>query len=159
MTDPGQSGCGAHFIRTDVTAKAEHAASIRREFSNWLSGHFALDQIKISDIVLAVNEALANATESAYADLRAPGVMHLKADYDPAAAGLTVTVTDEGTWRPAQSRPPRSAHGRGIPLMQALSDQVVIEPSDAGTRVCLQWQGITRADAASDAQDCGNRTT
>jgi anti-sigma regulatory factor (Ser/Thr protein kinase) len=159
MTDPGQPDCGARFIRTDVIAAAEHAAGIRHEFSKWLAEYFALDRVKVSDIVLAINEALANAAESAYADVPTPGVMHVRADHDPTSDDLTVTVTDEGTWRPPAPRSPDSARGRGIPLMEALSDRVVIEPSDAGTRVCLQWHGITMAGAASDGQDCGSRTT
>ena len=103
MTDPGQSGCSASFAKTDVTAAPECAAQIRHEFSDWLRGHFTLDAIKASDVVLAVNEALANAAEFAYVTAQQAGVMHVRADYDGAAAVLTVTVTDEGAWRTDRS--------------------------------------------------------
>ena len=63
-------------------------------------------------MVLAVNEAMANAAEFAYVTAEQPGAMHVQADYDGTAATLTVTVTDEGAWRNvdsaddrAQSRP------------------------------------------------------
>lgn len=142
MTEPDQSSSGARFRRTDVVAIPEHAASIRQEFSTWLTGHFALDRVKASDILLAVNEALANAVEAAYADAPAPGVMHVHADFDDESRLLTVTVTDEGRWRPATAQLANSARGRGIPLMQALADRASIEPSDAGTQVRLQWDAI-----------------
>ena len=158
MTDPDQSSSGARFSKTDVVATPEHAASIRREFSTWLAVRFALDRVKASDIVLAVNEALANAVEAAYADAPEPGVMHVRADFDRASTLLTVTVTDEGTWRPAAAQSANSAHGRGIPLMQALTDRASIEPTDTGTVVRLQWDDITAA-AAPHVHDCGSRTT
>ncbi|OBJ35663.1 anti-sigma regulatory factor [Mycolicibacterium mucogenicum] len=147
MTEPDQSSSGARFSKTDVVAIPEHAASIRQEFSTWLTGHFALDRIKASDIVLAVNEALANAVEAAYADAPAPGVMHVRADFDRQSGLLTVTVTDEGRWRPATAQVANSARGRGIPLMQALTDHASIEPSDAGTQVRLQWDAVEAAVA------------
>ncbi len=65
MTEPDQSSSGARFSKTDVVAIPEHAASVRQEFSTWLTGHIAVDRVKASDIVLAVNEALANAVEAA----------------------------------------------------------------------------------------------
>ncbi|WP_323848898.1 ATP-binding protein [Mycolicibacterium mucogenicum] len=119
----------------------------RQEFSTWLTGHLALDRVKASDIVLAVNEALANAVEAAYADAPSPGVMHVHADFDRGSGLLTVTVADEGTWRPATAQLANSARGRGIPLMQALTDRASIEPTDAGTQVRLQWDAVETAAA------------
>lgn len=142
MTQSGKWSNDARFSKSDVEATPEHAAWIRQEFSHWLSGHFALDGVKAGDIVLAVNEALANAVGAAYADAPAPGVVHVQADYDLESTILTVTVADEGRWRPAAAPMKDAAHGRGIPLMRALTDRAVIEPTDAGTRVRLQWQGI-----------------
>lgn len=147
MTEPDQSSRGARFSKTDVVAIPEHAASVRQEFSTWLTGHFALDRVKASDIVLAVNEALANAVEAAYADAPAPGVMHVRADFDRQSGLLTVTVTDEGTWRPAATQLANSARGRGIPLMRALTDRASIEPTAAGTQVRLQWDAVEAAAA------------
>ena len=84
------------FVRTDVLADPVHAATVRREFSEWLRRHFTLDATKTSDVVLAVNEAMANAAEFAYVTLKRPATMRVQADYDGGAATLTVTVTDEG---------------------------------------------------------------
>jgi anti-sigma regulatory factor (Ser/Thr protein kinase) len=145
-----------HFARMDATADPMTAALIREEFSHWLRKHFTLDGSKISDVVLAVNEALANAAESAYATADQPGAMHMLAEYDPATAVLAVTVTDEGSWLTVDPQARDVARGRGIPLMHALADRAVIDGSPTGTRVRLEWTGI---DATSPTHDCGSRTT
>ncbi len=105
MRNAGQPGRNASFAKTGVAAAPELAAQLRREFSDWLRRHFTLDPTKASDVVLAVNEALANAAEFAYVTAKRPGVMHVRADYDGDAAVLTVTVTDEGACGPPIRRP------------------------------------------------------
>ncbi|MFV8265764.1 ATP-binding protein [Mycolicibacterium peregrinum] len=147
MTDAGQS---AQFTK-HVRAAPEDAAQIRREFSSWLSTHFTLDPTKASDVILAVNEALANAAEFAYADAPTPGLLHVHADYDGDASVLTVTVSDDGVWRISESGHKNPVRGRGIPLMRALTDRALIDSGHAGTEVRLQWDEID--------QNCGNRTT
>jgi anti-sigma regulatory factor (Ser/Thr protein kinase) len=163
MTDPGHSGCSASFAKTDVTAAPERAAQIRHEFSDWLRGHFTLDPIKASDVVLAVNEALANAAEFAYVTTQQVGLMHVRADYDEDALVLTVTVTDEGAWRITDPDSQGRTRGRGIPLMHALTDRATIDSTPTGTQVCLQWDHVfaipTAAPAQTRAQNCGSRTT
>ena len=126
-----------------VAAEAESASRIREEFAEWLQRFFDLDPIRSSDLVLAINEALANAAEFAYlsADSDRPKTMDLIARYDAGDARLTVTICDHGVWRMPAAASAR-ARGHGIPLMRALSDRVTIETSTAGTRVCLQWDGV-----------------
>lgn len=133
----------AQFARMDAVAAPESAAQIRREFSAWLRRYFTLDPTKSSDVVLAVNEAMANAAEFAYVTLHCPGLMHVRADYDESAATLTVTVTDEGAWKTADPAAKGGSRGRGIPLMQALADRTTVESSPAGTRVSLEFNRVT----------------
>jgi anti-sigma regulatory factor (Ser/Thr protein kinase) len=122
-----------------------------------LGRYFALDATKASDMVLAVNEAMANVAEFAYVMVEQPGAMHVLASYDETAATLTVTVTDEGAWRNAAPVTTGSRRGRGIPLMQALADHATVESSASGTRVCLEWGRVAPAQAR--CQDRGSRTT
>jgi anti-sigma regulatory factor (Ser/Thr protein kinase) len=158
MTDTQQPGMSFH--RRGVAAAPERAVMLRHEFSDWLHHHFVLDPAKASEIVLAVNEALANAAEYAYADATGSGVMHMHAGYDQVPDVLTVTVTDEGSWRPHDVPAVDPARGRGIPLMHALTDRAVIDFSPSGTQVCLQWDHIGPPTAGpARGQDCGNRTT
>ena len=77
--------------------------------------YFTLDTTKASDVVLAVNEAMANAAEFAYVTAERPGAMHVQADYDGSAATLTVTVTDEGAWRSADPAEERAQAGTWHP--------------------------------------------
>jgi serine/threonine-protein kinase RsbW len=126
----------------DAVADSQSAAQIRREFSDWLGRHFTLDATKVSDMVLAVNEAMANVAEFAYVMVEQPGAMHVLAIYDGMAATLTVTVTDEGAWRHVDPATTDLRRGRGIPLMQALADHATVDSTAAGTRVCLEWNRV-----------------
>ena len=145
MEASGQSDSRTRFAQTSVLADAARAAQLRQEFCIWLKQYFALDPTKTSDVVLAVNEALANAAEFAYAKADRPGAMHLLADYDTASSTLTVTVTDEGAWRMANGENKKLSRGRGIPLMQALADRATIDSTPAGTRVRLEWNHVDAA--------------
>jgi anti-sigma regulatory factor (Ser/Thr protein kinase) len=145
MADFGQSDSSTRFAQTSALADAACAAQMRQEFSVWLKRYFALDTTRISDVVLAVNEALANAAEFAYAAVDRPGAMHLLADYDPYSAVLTVTVADEGAWRRGDGERRHISRGRGIPLMEALADHATIDSSPTGTRVRLEWNHVRAA--------------
>jgi anti-sigma regulatory factor (Ser/Thr protein kinase) len=133
----------------DAVADPQSASQIRREFSTWLGQHFTLDPTKASDMVLAVNEAMANVAEYAYVLAEQPGAMHVLANYDGTAATLTVTVTDEGAWRSVDPAMTELRRGRGIPLMHALADHATVDSSAAGTRVSLEWGRIAAAHARS----------
>ena len=135
----------SRFACTDAAADPQSAAVIRRDFSDWLQQHFALDATKACDMVLAVNEAMANAAEYAYLTADQPGVMQVQADYDVSAATLTVTVTDHGAWRRSEAATRQLKRGRGIPLMEALADRATVDASPTGTRVCLEWNEVSPA--------------
>ncbi|MBV9090591.1 MAG: ATP-binding protein [Mycobacteriaceae bacterium] len=134
------------FERIGITADAQNAARTREQFTDWLHRFFELDPVRASDVVLALNEALANSAEFAYLLATRPGTMDVAARYDADDARLTVVVSDNGLWRgtSVDSR----TRGRGIPLMRALSDRATIETSSSGTRVCLEWRdvGAARSD-------------
>lgn len=139
---------GERFACLGVSADGQTAARIRENFARWLDANFDLDPVRSSDLLLATNEALANAAEFAYAAAAERGTMDVEADFDAGQGVLTVTVADKGTWREPVT-PPRRARGRGIPLMEALTDGASFEHSTAGTRVQLQWTGISRRSPAA----------
>ncbi|MGZ8802130.1 MAG: ATP-binding protein [Mycobacterium sp.] len=147
MTDskpPAEVANAERFERFGLDANAETVSRIRQEFAQWLPRFFDLDPVRCSDLVLAINEALANAAEFAYLHADGPGTIDVKATYHPAEQKLTVFVCDRGTWRKRQTDPAPRTRGRGIPLMEALSDRATIETSGDGTRVRLEWTGINR---------------
>ncbi|MCV7090167.1 ATP-binding protein [Mycobacterium interjectum] len=144
------------FVRRRVAADARSAARIRAEFKKWLERHFRLGAERSNDLLLAVNEALANAAEFAYVDAPRHGTMDLSAAYDDVADTLAVTVNDRGRWRrklPEPAAVPRrpQVRGRGIPLMRALADRVTIDRTPRGTHVTLVWTDLSRRAERSNA--------
>jgi serine/threonine-protein kinase RsbW len=136
---------GEQFECVGVIADAPSAARIRQEFSGWLQRHFALDPVRCSDLVLAINEALANVAEYAYRAHEGPGTMDMRASYDPGDATLTVVIGDRGAWRTPDTSGASRTRGRGIPLMETLSDRFSLETSSAGTQVRLEWDGVAHS--------------
>jgi serine/threonine-protein kinase RsbW len=128
---------GIRLTYTDVAAEPAAATSLRQLLAEWLRQHVPSADGLADSITLAAYEALANAVEHAYSG-REPGTMSLRATYHPDDQQLNVTVQDQGNWLepdPTQHR----LRGRGIPLMQALSDHPRINPTPQGTTVNLEW--------------------
>ncbi|EHB50269.1 putative anti-sigma regulatory factor, serine/threonine protein kinase [Mycolicibacterium rhodesiae JS60] len=149
MTTPSYPGpiAGDRFTRNDVVADAHNAARIRDDFASWLRARGDLDRVRFSDVVLAVNEALANAAEFAYLH-GGPGTLDVEAVHDGAI--LTITIADQGRWRESTPATQSRSRGRGIPLMRALADDLTIDSSALGTTVCLRFEHFhaARQDAA-----------
>ena len=135
----------SRFERTRVAADARSAARTRAEFGVWLGRYFSLDDDRFNDLLLAVNEAIANAAEFAYVEAAERGTVDVRAAYDGDTDTLAVIVDDRGRWR--QKKPvqyQQQMRGRGIPLMAALADDVAIDRTPQGTHVTLTWSGLTR---------------
>ncbi len=141
MTTPSYSSPSAEgdrFIRNDVVADAYNAARVRDEFASWLREYGDLDRVRFSDVVLAVNEALANTAEFAYLQKGGVGTIDVEAVRDNGT--LTVTIADQGHWRESTPATQSRTRGRGIPLMRALADDLTIDSSALGTTVCLRFE-------------------
>jgi serine/threonine-protein kinase RsbW len=146
MTDPtfSTSATNADFACVD-TADARTVARLRHELSRWLRAHFALDPVRLNDVLLAVNEALTNVAEFAYPAQR--GTMALKVRHDVADGTLIVDVSDRGRWRHVDPAAQPNTRGRGIPLMRALADRTTISRLPNGTHVQLQFDYCSRVTA------------
>ncbi|OBI76228.1 ATP-binding protein [Mycobacterium sp. E740] len=120
-------------------ADAHTVAEFRNAFAHWLRTNFGFDADRFSDVLLAVNEALTNAAEFAYFQSGRPGTMSVTARYDGRNRRLVTTVSDQGSWLEKVPDGKPNTRGRGIELMQALSDRATIDRSDSGTRVQLQF--------------------
>jgi serine/threonine-protein kinase RsbW len=132
--------------RIGLIADARSAATTRIDIAQWLRQFFELDTERANDLILAIYEALANSAEFAYVGAGHAGTMDVQARYDAAEFKITVTVSDHGTWRPTES-PRALSRGRGIPLMQALSDHASIDAGDHGTSVHMEWTNVGRRAA------------
>jgi anti-sigma regulatory factor (Ser/Thr protein kinase) len=122
-------------------------ADLRRKLIRWLS-ELPLDPASTHDITLATYEALANAAAHAYPDGR--GWARLQASR--VGDAITVTVTDTGCGIPAtrpRSAAPRTSGGRGLPLIDKVTDQSEIETGGNGTRVRMTWRPAALRDAGT----------
>jgi serine phosphatase RsbU (regulator of sigma subunit)/anti-sigma regulatory factor (Ser/Thr protein kinase) len=110
-------------------AEVESIPFMRRLLGRWLDEAGA-ERAEIDDLSLACAEAAANAIEHAYG--LAPGVVELRASASTGGV-VRVAVRDFGSWRP-----PRGTHrGRGLMLMEGLTDDVEVIHEDEGTTVEL----------------------
>lgn len=78
------------------SADAITASELRRVLQSWLRKLPQASPEISDDIVLGVNEALANCVEHAYRARNTVGTMELEAGYDPAAETIRVCVSDRG---------------------------------------------------------------
>ena len=116
-------------LEAQFPAEVESIPVMRRLLGRWLDEAGAT-RADIDDLTLASAEAAANAIEHAYG--LAPGVVELRAFH--AGGGLvTVCVTDFGNWR----APRGTNRGRGLMLMEGLTDGVEVIRRDEGTTVEL----------------------
>lgn len=111
-------------------ARPASLAIIRERLRRWLPAA-AINADIAEEVLLAVGEAAANATEHSTRD--ATHQVELTVTAQLTHAGLAVTVADDGHWRePCASEDHR---GHGIALMNTLVDVVEIKSSGHGTTV------------------------
>lgn len=104
----------------------------RGKLREWLTGA-GLDAETCADVLLAVGEATANATE--HSVVGAPGQVEITVDacFEPGA--LLLSVSDNGRWKPAEVSPGHRGHG--IHLMNALVNSVELTTAPQGTTVTM----------------------
>lgn len=123
-------------LRFRVPAVAERLQQLRRALRTWAS-HVGLAADTVHDLVLAAYEAMANVIDHAYRG-RLAGFLDLHAHSDPAHGTVTVTVTDYGRWRPPSQD--ATSRGRGLRLIQGLTQQSKVTPSRRGTTVAMIYR-------------------
>jgi serine/threonine-protein kinase RsbW len=121
------------YVHRSWPAHSEQLAVIRRELSAWLAP-LGLSDEETADVVLAVDEAVANAVRHAYGPEEV-GVVELTLWTE--AGTLSIEVVDHGSWRPPVADPSQES-GRGIPLMSTMSESVMIHYDERGSRVLLR---------------------
>jgi GAF domain-containing protein/anti-sigma regulatory factor (Ser/Thr protein kinase) len=116
-------------LSTSWPAAPEALADMRPLLRRWL-GKWGAGPDETYDIVVAVQEASANAIEHAYS----PGGATFDVEAEYAEGTITITVRDWGRWRA-----PRGTHrGRGLSMMRALMESVDVNRGEAGTTIVLR---------------------
>lgn len=139
-------------LHVEVTAEPSALPGVRRRLSTWLTTLGMGEQDRVG-VMVAVGEACANAAEHAYRGSR-PGPIRVAAGVDVDGV-LTVTVRDEGTWRPPNRDP--GDRGRGLLIMRQLVDGVVLEEQAKGTTVTLTLR-LRRSPASEEERPPASST-
>ena len=116
-------------LRIEVRANPNVLAGVRHTLRRWLRARGA-DELTVTEMILAVNEACANAIEHAYP----PGPAAFELTAVESAGQATITVRDGGRWRPA----PRSDRGHGLKIIGAGMDELDVRTADEGTTVVMR---------------------
>jgi anti-anti-sigma factor len=136
-------------LQLDLPADPAQLSRVRRQALDW-AGRAGLDPDTAQDLELALGEAVANSIEHAYRDTERPGRVQVTLDRD-AAGGLTVTVTDGGTWHPPAADP--GYRGRGLQMINTLAADVELHHSPSGT--VLRFRLLPVPSPAGSATDAG----
>jgi serine/threonine-protein kinase RsbW len=112
----------------------------RVAFTEWLT-QLQWPADDADDLILAVNEAVANVIDHAY-PAGNPGAVGLhawrSAGSSPATRRVTITITDHGDWdREHRTIDPAGRRGQGLALMSACTAKMQIQRSAGGTTVTL----------------------
>jgi anti-anti-sigma factor len=137
-------------LQLDLVAVPSVLPGVRRRLGSWLTGLGMGEQDRVG-VMVAVGEACANAAEHAYRGSD-PGTMAVSAEVDVDGV-LTVSVRDEGTWRPPDRDP--GDRGRGLLIMRQLVDAVVLEEGECGTTVTLSLR-LRRTPDVDVGHDVGS---
>ena len=116
-------------LRLRLPAEPRVLAQLRRSVSRWLRERGASNQ-DVTEIVLAVNEACANAIEHAYS----PAPAEFLVDASVRERDVTIVVTDSGRWR----SPRGSDRGRGLAVIDAAMDEVEVNSAATGTEIVMR---------------------
>jgi serine phosphatase RsbU (regulator of sigma subunit)/anti-sigma regulatory factor (Ser/Thr protein kinase) len=120
---------GAEPLSLRLPAESHTLRLLRRSLRTWLRSAGAGDD-ETYDLTLAVNEAAANAVEHAYGPVEAT----YEVDALLVDGVVEIEVRDFGRWRP----PRDSDRGRGLPLMEGLTDQLDVQRGEDGTVVRMR---------------------
>lgn len=133
MTDAPAPG-HIEFLHRSWPADPEQLSVIRHELAGWLTP-LRLTDDETADVVLAVDEAAANAVRHAYGTAES-GVVELTLWTE--GGTLSIEVVDHGRWRTPDAEPDPASGGRGIALMNVMSESVLIHYDERGSRVLLR---------------------
>jgi anti-sigma regulatory factor (Ser/Thr protein kinase) len=112
----------------ELPAQAPMLSRVRRMLGRWLR-HQQLDETVVTEIIIAVSEACANAVEHAYGIDE--GTFRVTAKHTDGS--IEVVVADDGQWRPARGE----NRGRGLTIMQTAMDSFDARAGDGGTEIVM----------------------
>jgi serine phosphatase RsbU (regulator of sigma subunit)/CheY-like chemotaxis protein/anti-sigma regulatory factor (Ser/Thr protein kinase) len=120
-------------LELKLPARAQSVTLARHRLRAWLAENAPeLGPVARTDVEVAWSEACSNVVRHAYG----PAEASFDASARRVGNELRMTVRDTGQWRPPGSR----SGGRGLPLMEQLSDELVIDRQADSTTVTMVRQ-------------------
>ncbi len=126
--------CPPRPLLIDADAAPRRLSDVRHQVSDWLEGN-GIGQPLADDIILVVNEACSNCVEHAYRG-REPGRMRIEAEV--VDDRVRFCVVDSGSWKVPPDDP--GTRGRGLLLINRISDEVTVRGNDDGTSVEMTFR-------------------
>jgi anti-sigma regulatory factor (Ser/Thr protein kinase) len=127
----GKDGDTMIPFRAEIVADPVELAGLRQQFEGWLQGAGVPDA-DVVDLVIALNEAVANAVEhgspSDFVNIRAE-LVH---------GSVSIGVADTGRWKERGLVPDSEGRGRGLMIIRALVEDVGVRCSGEGTTVTMR---------------------
>jgi anti-sigma regulatory factor (Ser/Thr protein kinase) len=114
-------------LSLSLEVDARSLAPMRRALRAWL---IEIDADEVADVVLAVDEAVANAIE--HVPVISPESITVRGSAQNST--IHIEVCNSGLWKDTT---PDETRGRGLMIMNAVMDSVVVEHQDAHTRVVM----------------------
>jgi anti-sigma regulatory factor (Ser/Thr protein kinase) len=126
----------------------------RHRLARWLASE-NWPEVAAEDIVLTVNEAVANVIDHAYLD-DAPGIVQVRCTIEPLenadnepSRRVQASITDQGAWTDERHTvDPRGFRGHGMAIMAACVEEVCLHRESTGTTVVLN--SYPAVDARTD---------
>ena len=96
---------------------------------------------KLDDIVLATSELVTNSVRA--------GARHVALELNLTSDRLVLAVEDDADGWPQKATPTKDAiGGRGLDIVDQLSDSLVVTPTGKGKRVSVSWLARVTAEPA-----------
>lgn len=115
-----------------LAAVPSNLAVSRGRLREWLA-EAGVDPQSCADVLIAVGEATANATE--HSVLGAGHEVQFTVNAALSGNSLQLTVSDDGAWKPANLS--QGHRGHGMHLMNVLVDSVEVTATPGGTTVAM----------------------
>lgn len=148
VDSPHAHPLGPGDLHVVAPATADGASELTQHLREWLARRVRVTAQRRSDIMLAAYEALSNSAEHAYRNDTVSNEVLLDVTYDAPSSTVRVCIADRGGWVDPDLRPAEAvARGRGLKLMEVLSDEASLDGRPDGTTVCLHFGLCASAEA------------
>lgn len=145
---PRCSGGQNHHVPSaswTIPAQARRVGEVRESAIDFACAH-GLREPQLSDVRLALSEAISNAVVHAFRDGRESGTVTVAVTFSSTDGQLEIVVSDDGVG--LAPRPDSPGIGLGLPIIRRLADNVDHrEPPGGGTELRILFRLLAGSDS------------